>query len=224
MAIVKNPLQSEEASGSVGGVTHARWRGNKVVRIRPIPTQPRTSRQSAVRNIIATLSRAWAALTDAQRTAWRNYADQHPTTNRLGQQVTPTGFNQYVGLNFFLLDNADSAIDSPPSVPPSASIATLTLIGAPSSGVGGEVGVTTSGTPSASAYVDYQLAGPFQSPGRRAQESDYRHKEYTAGNSVGTEFTDLVEDSYYWVRARYVDQYGQETPFLTLQFQADPAP
>ena len=67
MAKVLNPLHSDRALGSVGGLTYTESRQGATVRARVNPAQPRTSEQLAIRAILAQASQAWAALTDANR-------------------------------------------------------------------------------------------------------------------------------------------------------------
>jgi len=87
-------------SGSIGGATASRNRGGQYFRQRVVPTNPNSSRQQAVRGIFAGLVAGWISeLTSAQRAAWKTYADNVPFTNALGDQVTLTGQQIYIGAN-----------------------------------------------------------------------------------------------------------------------------
>lgn len=220
MAIVSSPLKSEGARGSVGRTTYSVWRATNTARIRSVPTQPRTARQMIVRNILATLSRAYQQLTAGQADTWRDYANDHEYRNSFGSPFAGTGMNAFVGTNFYRLDNDDVVNEVPPVTPPPASLQTITTAAPALPGIGCSVLLTAFGTPSADDYIEVQVTRAFASAGRRAQESDYRHVAYEAGNDLDWDVTGLVENAWYWLRVRYIDQYGQATPFLSDQFQA----
>jgi hypothetical protein len=66
--------------------------------------QPNTTRQMAVRAIFATLVNYWTLnLTQAQRDAWDVYAQNVPTTDALGQSITVSGQNWFIGINLPVL-------------------------------------------------------------------------------------------------------------------------
>lgn len=89
-----------QASGSIGGVTYAHNKGGMYRRARAIPVNPNTSFQNQVRNALTDLITSWGTiLTAAQRTAWRDYAANTPTTNALGATINLSGQNWYVACN-----------------------------------------------------------------------------------------------------------------------------
>lgn len=104
------------ASGSIGGTTFSHNKGGAYVRTRAIPTNPSTAAQLARRAALATISIAWRSLTNAQRDSWDNYARQNPTTDALGQSMSLSGHQQYVGLNTRILLDAGVVISEPPVV------------------------------------------------------------------------------------------------------------
>ncbi len=59
----------------------------------------RKVREQRVQAFMTTAAAAWRNLTQLQREAWEAYADEHFTTNNEGEEVTPTGFSTYIGVN-----------------------------------------------------------------------------------------------------------------------------
>lgn len=95
---IKSALLTQ-ASGSIGGMTGSRNRGGMYLRARAIPTNPNTFPQQVARNIFGFVSGLWAGLSDAQREAWSLYGQNVPTTDALGEQITLSGQQWFVGAN-----------------------------------------------------------------------------------------------------------------------------
>lgn len=98
MAKVVMPLLSGEVRGKVGDIVFFKRYGIQLARMRSIPTNPRTERQTAVRTNLAELSKLWkgevpvylkkynptsggfetvtvnTALNDDEKMEWENYA------------------------------------------------------------------------------------------------------------------------------------------------------
>lgn len=61
-----------------------------------------TSLQRHVRNTFASLAQNWLPYNPSWwRERWETYARNVPVINRLGQQITVSGFNAYIGVNTF---------------------------------------------------------------------------------------------------------------------------
>lgn len=101
-------------SGSIAGNTWARNKGGLYVRARATPTNPTSTRQTAVRGVLSTLSTAWAGLTSTQRQQWRDWAAAHPVQDGLGQSFQMSGQQAYIALNARVLDFGGSAVATPP--------------------------------------------------------------------------------------------------------------
>jgi hypothetical protein len=86
-------------SGSQADTTASRNRFGQYNRTRAMPTQPRTDAQLAVRSYLTNVSQAWRELTDAQRTAWSEYAAAHPRVDSLGSTIVLTGHQMFNGVN-----------------------------------------------------------------------------------------------------------------------------
>lgn len=90
MAVVKGPLFSLEASGTVGGaVVYSKWKGRDYVRRHVVPANPRSVGQLSVRAMMQFLTQWWDSLSDADQLSWDTPA---AVTN-----ISP--FNAYVAYN-----------------------------------------------------------------------------------------------------------------------------
>lgn len=103
-------------SGSIGGSTASHNKGGPYFRTRAIPTNPSTPSQLARRAALASESIRWRSLTTAQRDAWGNYARQNPQTNSLGQTISLSGHQIFVGFNTRIILDAGTVTDVPPIV------------------------------------------------------------------------------------------------------------
>jgi hypothetical protein len=99
MALVVHP-EGTQVSGSIGGTVWSHNRFGAYKRNRTVPVNPNTDRQAATRNVMRSLTIGWETyLTQAERDAWKVYADNVPWLNRLGQSVLLTGMNMFVRTN-----------------------------------------------------------------------------------------------------------------------------
>lgn len=94
------PLLGTSLSGSVGGLTASRNRGGAYFKQKPLPINPNTEAQVAVRNAMRNALFVWRTdLTDAQREAWAVYAANTPVTNNIGQTILLSALNMFVRSN-----------------------------------------------------------------------------------------------------------------------------
>ena len=102
-------------SGSIAGNTFARNRAGYYVRPRTKPVNPSSANQLVIRNAMQFLTQRWHdTLSAEQRTAWATYAAAIPLKNRLGQIFYATGFNMYLAVNIFRIQNGNSKCDDGP--------------------------------------------------------------------------------------------------------------
>lgn len=95
--LYRGPMGGGAASGAVGSVVASHNRGGQYLRARVTPTNPNTPRQAAIRAALGGAIQQWTqGLTGAQRDGWRLYAQNTPTTNRLGDTIHLTGQNMWV--------------------------------------------------------------------------------------------------------------------------------
>jgi len=226
MALVKNPLMSVDARGSVAGITFTKTFAGPVAKAKPIPTASIRGWRPTIRSIMGYLSRKWSTLSDIERQAWRDWASTHPGTNKFGDPFIMSGANAYVMLNSHALRlfTTGSDNDLPPELPPVSNIEWL--IATTGAGVAGDIDLAWSelGVGIAADKWEVQIAGPFQSQGRVEVKSRFHYVARQAGNVMAYTAPGLTEGFWYWFRVRYVAKdgqttawgYSQATPKLTV--------
>jgi len=226
MAVVKSPFMSLDARGSVSGLTASFVRGGNVMKGKANPGTKFEPGQNKARSVLGFLSRQWGELTTGERDSWDAWAIDHPGTDKFGDPFIMSGFNAYVMLNHTAIRIAEvgEGYDLPPEDPPVASISVLNA--ETGAGNAGEVDLTWSevGTGEANDWWEIQVAGPFQSAGRKSVEARFKYVQKVAGNVALDTVADLDEGFWYWFRVRYVESHGQisawhvkqATPKLTI--------
>lgn len=111
------PLLATDLSGSLGGITASHNRAGAYFRNRAIPTDPATSYQVAVRNLVASLTSHWLnTLTDAQRAAWEVYANSVFLPDALGEPRNISALAHYCRTNVPALQAGLDRQDDAPTV------------------------------------------------------------------------------------------------------------
>lgn len=86
-------------SGSLANQTASHNRAGQYLRSRRTPVNViGTGRRAFIRSAFAAASSAWGALTPTQQNAWIAYANEYPITDALGQSITLTGHQAFVGI------------------------------------------------------------------------------------------------------------------------------
>lgn len=104
MAVVKAPLLSLGASGTIGGaLVFATWKGRAYVRKHAVPSNPRSGGQLSSRAMLQFLSQYWTNLSSVQKADWDTRA---AVTN-----ISP--FNAFVAYNMqrWATNNRPSKLD-----------------------------------------------------------------------------------------------------------------
>lgn len=99
MAIFRPGALIGGISGAIGGVVFSNNRGSRVVRHRPAVKGGRAPRHGPAQAKFRAAQSAWATLDEIERAAWRTFATQVPTTNRLGEQHALSAFQVFVRFN-----------------------------------------------------------------------------------------------------------------------------
>lgn len=115
MAKVKFGMFMTDARGKVGGQVFSKNRSGSYVRTKVTPSNPRTARQSLVRQALGAISAAWSALTDADINGWNAAVNDWKTTNIFGDATAPSGKTLFVKLNLNLNNIGLAAIDQVPA-------------------------------------------------------------------------------------------------------------
>lgn len=102
------------ASGSQGGTTWSRNAYGAYTRTRAVPVTSQTEFAINARGYFTAASQSWRALSDAQRLAWKAWANGNPIIDNLGQSQALAGNAAYVMLNARILAKGDTEISDPP--------------------------------------------------------------------------------------------------------------
>lgn len=127
MKYVPSALGVGQLSGKGGSVVASHNRYGSYLRNRVVPTNPKTARQTFVRDFFATLSQRWRTLTEDQRLGWINLAPQVPTTDRQGQAIILAGNALYIKTNILRDSVGDALIDAAPDLDSPPGISALTV-------------------------------------------------------------------------------------------------
>lgn len=114
MALIKLTAIVDNISGKLNGTVFSKNKGGHYMRSKSMPSNPKTSFQSAVRARFGAIAQLWGALTEAQRNAWRAMASEYPYTNRLGDTKILSGFALHQKLNTNLALIGQPAVSNPP--------------------------------------------------------------------------------------------------------------
>lgn len=177
MAVVKTGSIVTDIRGSVGDETYSRNQGGIYVRTRKGPGGTPTAKQTAITDAMSDLSQAWSdTLTEAQRSSWRQYANEHPRPNRWGTKLCTNGYTRFIAVNFpeYVRTSAilrSSAPTAPPIRPPQFAFTILAT--------GGQITVTlplTIPLPSTGTFRVYLYVSPWQSQGINYYSAPFQYK------------------------------------------------
>lgn len=103
-------------SGSIGHLTYGHNSGGQYIRSRSIPTNPNSERQGEVRSFLAIWSSKWSTdLSQAQRDAWRTYAENHTHQDAFGENIHLPAHCWFIMYNSRLLDAGLPGQADPPA-------------------------------------------------------------------------------------------------------------
>lgn len=126
MALIRTSSVVAAISGSIGGVNFVSGKSAPIARRRayhkPTPSEAITTQQAYFVNA----TRAWRALTNRQRAAWRAVARDLPRTNRLGQTSALSGYAYFLKVAISALRLWGWQIQDPPELIPSPTLTTFT--------------------------------------------------------------------------------------------------
>jgi len=209
MAVVKGPALSIDASGNVGSICYAKWRGLQIARASwsgdPTPTQLQTDQKDRVVEACA----AWSGtLTDLERQSWREAARDQIRMSRVKTPYIPTGYQYFVGLSVQLLRQGMSIKTLPPVAKESFIFEYIT---ANQLGTNNALRTRFEGRePSSPMTIQGEdwMAGPFANGGYHPQPYDYRFVEFRSITS-GNLYSGLEVEKYYWFKMRWIDESGR---------------
>jgi hypothetical protein len=87
-----------DGRGSIGGTTFSRNRYGSYARKRVTPVNPNSPWQIIARDNFRSATTAWRSLTDTNRTAWTQFANNTPVLDKLGNTIYLTGPQMYMSV------------------------------------------------------------------------------------------------------------------------------
>jgi len=175
MAIVKGPALSIDASGNVGSVCFAKWRGLQIARAAWSGTPDPTPLQLTQKNRVVTACAAWSGtLTAAERESWSAAAASQIRISRVNTTYVPSGYQYFIGLSIQLLRQGFAIKTLPPMAMESylhTSITAQQQLG--TDDVRTKFEGREPSRPDTIQGEDW-MAGPFAAGGYHAQPYDYR--------------------------------------------------
>lgn len=230
MALIKYGAGVVQMSGSIAGDVHARNRFGNYTRPRTKPVNPQSARQMAIRAIVTALAEQWreSPMTAAMRTAWQTYASSFNWLNRLGEQVTLTGFNAYVQCNSAMLAAGGSRVDAGPTTLglPGNDPTLSCTISAATQKISCSFDDTLTWADEDDGFMCIYMGQP-QSPSRNFFGGPFRQAGQIAGNSVTPPSSPVatidcpftaIEGQKTWIEARIIRSDGR----ITTLWRPDP--
>ncbi|MBA7658809.1 hypothetical protein ES703_66768 [subsurface metagenome] len=217
MAIVKGPALSIDASGNLGSICYAKWRGLQIARAAwsgtPTPTQLQTDQKDRVVTVCA----AWSGtLNEAERQSWRAAAADQIRMTRVNTTYVPSGYQYFVGLSVQLLRQGFAIEKLPPTAMEPYLHTYITAF--QSTGIDSARTRFEGRVPSYPTTIQGEdwMAGPFLNGGYHAQPYDYRFQEFRTISS-GNLYTNLGYGTYYWWKMRWIDESGRVGNWFEIQ-------
>lgn len=116
MALVKFGAGIVQMLGSIAGTVFARNAAGNYARAKTTPVNPNTEHQQAARSAITVLTEYWReTCSAAQREAWETYAAAVDMTNRLGESINLSGFQQFIRSNSILAQQGQTIVAAGPT-------------------------------------------------------------------------------------------------------------
>lgn len=218
---MRAPALSLEASGNLGGICYTRWRGRHVARGSWTGTVPNTPAQQLIQGYISVVSVAWGqSLTAEERESWERLAKSMLFEDSLQEKRNPTGYSLFVKFN---MKRKHFGLSVLKQAPVHKGWVELYLYG--NRIVYNE---TTQNlqwrlyahSPSEETYYqELQIAGPFESPGRKALVGEYRYADKGVIDTFEYKYVPF-DELWYWTRMRAVRWYGYCEMWWYKQFRA----
>ncbi len=177
-----------DGRNKIGGHVASKNRAGSYFRTKVTPVNRQSTRQTAVRSLLTSISQAWRGLTDAQRNEWNAAVVNFKKTNIFGDIVHPSGFNLFQKLNNNIMTLGGTMIDVPPVITDLDQYSALALtyaVGTPA--------LSLAFTAVAGTDSGYKIfATAPQSAGKSFVKSEYRLIKHS--NAIGVTPINLLSD------------------------------
>lgn len=116
-----------QLSKSAGSTTAAHNRNGSYLRIKVIPTNPRTSLTTFARGVVSAFASAWRTLTAAQRNGWAILGSAMLRSDSLGNPYTLSGQQAYISINRIIRLYGGTALTDAPALTTPTAIVTVVV-------------------------------------------------------------------------------------------------
>lgn len=201
MVKVRNPLNSEGASGRLGNQVVFKPRAQQQTAARHAAQRnPSTTRQQTVRAVFAQTARAWSALSSAQRDAWQDYAQAHPVPGKFGEIVKLPAFDMYCRCSRAFVEQFGGAPGLPQPQLHGLQISNLTV----ASPVPGRVdlGVNLPAGCPAFSLIAWWYQGPLANKLRKLRVPEQRFIQFTVTPANTCQLLGQPSGTYFWYGAQ----------------------
>lgn len=127
MALIRTSGLVGQISGRIGANVWSHNRYGMYVRQGTIPITSTTEAAIAAKTRLAQATQLWQGYAASRRLAWKQWALNNPTLNRLGQSIQLTGHAAFVGVYCRSQLSAIGIIEDPPVLPADPPLFVLTL-------------------------------------------------------------------------------------------------
>lgn len=222
-----------EMSGSMADVVFSHNKGGSYVRRRSVPTNPNSSRQQLVRTSLANVSSSWSGnLEQGERDAWNVYAQTHPVTDNLGQEISLTGHQWFVRLNqrALQINPVGLPVQNPPvGGDPIADVEAIQVVVEQGASSGpGDINLTWVGTTFAGFHIGIWCSPPLsagQDPNQRQSRlCGYTALAPTSPNAALNTWCTVVQGQFLNVWIHVAKPDGQVTPWVKRRIEVQAAP
>ncbi len=200
----------DDASGSTGRLTWANGNGGLTMKNKPIPKNPKSPKQEAIRRSLALANTSWTAMSKGARDSWEFWGKTLVKFDRLGNKLVVNGWSAFSGA--FVLNTLSSLAN------------TKLLLGAPaignySSAKPVTLGLDTTGTrivitnTSDSPITIMVFRGRSVKPTINVNKWGYYYIEthaFTAGQDVELPYA-VTADTNNFVRLVAIDDTGRHS-------------
>ena len=217
MAIVKGPALSIDASGNLGSICYAKWRGLQIARKAKSYEPTHTGLQVAQWNRVVTAAQTWSGtLTAAERKSWRAAAADQIRISKVKTPYIPSGYQYFLGLSVQLLRQGLPIEKLPPTAMESYLHTYVTAF--QDSGYDRVRTRFEGRVPSHPSTIQGEdwIAGPFVVGGYHPQLYDYRFANFRT-ISGAKYYSDLGWSVYYWWKMRWIDTSGRVGNWFEIQ-------